>query len=132
MVLGYYTTKDIHPSDVSKMGWDSVKRIYPQMVDIAKKITNITEEDKAVKVFQGVLRDLKSSYFNTEPLPVNQSSGDAFMKCVSDESAQKYCPKRWEAMMKWFRFAESVMTMHEGNTVDFFFFTGIYNARNYI
>ena len=32
MILGYYTTKEIHPLDVNKMGWDNVKRIYPQMV----------------------------------------------------------------------------------------------------
>ena len=124
MILGYYTTKDMDPSMVSEMGWKNVHRIYPQMVDIAKKVTKIKEDKKAVKEFQEVLRDLKSSYFNTEPLPVNQSSGDAYTLCVSDETAKKYCPQRWEAMMKWFRFAESVMTMHEGNTVDFFFFTG--------
>ena len=124
MILGYYTTKDIHPLEVNKIGWANVRRIYPQMVSIAKKVTRIAVDGDAVKAFQNVLLDLKTSYFNSKPIPANQSQGEAFKKCVSDESAQKYCPQRWEAMMKWFRFAESVMTMHEGNTVDYFFFTG--------
>ena len=102
----------------------NIKTFTLKQVDIAKKITKISDEDEAVRKFQGVLLDLKTSYFNTEPIPANQSQGDAYKKCVSDETAQKYCPQRWEAMMKWFRFSESVMTMHEGNTVDYFYFTG--------
>ena len=31
MTIGYYTTKDIHPLEVHKMGWQNINRIYPQV-----------------------------------------------------------------------------------------------------
>ena len=78
------------------------------MVDIAKRVTKINDEEEAIKVFRKRLTDRKHSYFNEEEIPKNETSGEAYTKCISDDTAKKYCPKRWEAMMKWFRFAQMV------------------------
>ena len=30
-VIGYYTTKEIHPTEVNQIGWENLKRLYPQV-----------------------------------------------------------------------------------------------------
>ena len=62
----------------------------------------------AVEKFQARLLNLSLSYYHDEPIPDNETKGDAFIKCSDEEKAKKYCPKRWEAMMKWFDFSRMV------------------------
>ena len=78
------------------------------MIHLAKTYTNISNWTTAVHEFQNVLNNLSVVSFHSTPLPVNESNEYAYTRCTSDESAKKYCPRRWEAMMKWFQFAEMV------------------------
>ena len=40
-------------------------------------------------------------YFNSEPIPKNESDKKAHRKCSDIEGAKKYCPKRWAALELW-------------------------------
>lgn len=124
-ILGYFTTKNIHPNDVHKLGWENLGKLYPQVIEIAKNVTNLANETAAVDAFKLILTNLSISYFHDTPLPENETKGEAFTKCTDEESAKKYCPTRWKAMMKWFSFAQMAMSIHDPNTVDFFYFTGV-------
>ena len=78
------------------------------MLDIAKKVTGKQNTSEAIVSFRKILSNLSLSYFNSEPIPANQSNEEAFAKCTSDRTAKKYCPKRWEALQKWFDFSNMV------------------------
>lgn len=80
------------------------------MIEIAKNVTNLANETAAVDAFKLILTNLSISYFHDTPLPENETKGEAFTKCTDEESAMKYCPTRWKAMMKWFSFAQMVMS----------------------
>jgi len=124
LILGYFTTKDIHPLKVNELGWENLYKLYPQVEEIARNVTGIPDTEKAVKEFQKRLTNHSLSYFHDQPLPENETKGDAFSLCKNEESAKIHCPNRWKAMMKWFSFAQMAMSMHDPNTVDFFYFTG--------
>lgn len=123
-VIGYYTTKDIHPTEVNKLGWENLNRLYPQVIEIATKETNEINSTLAVEKFKILLKNLSLSFFHDEPLPENETRGDAFRNCATAATAEINCPTRWKAMMKWFEFAQMTMSIHDPNTVDFFYFTG--------
>lgn len=59
-----------------------------------------------------MLLDRKTNYFNDEPLPENETKGEAFIKCNNEGGAKKFCPNRWKAMMKWFEFAQMVRLIY--------------------
>ncbi|RMX39595.1 hypothetical protein pdam_00004022, partial [Pocillopora damicornis] len=44
--------------------------------------------------------------------PTSESDEDAFIKCSDSESAEEFCPKRWEAMQKWMENTKDTMTNH--------------------
>ena len=81
---------------------------FVQMIEIAKNLSKQLNESEAIRSFQGILRDFSTSYFHDEPLPENETNVEAHKKCVSDETAAIHCPKRWQAMTKWFKFAQMV------------------------
>lgn len=87
------------------------------MVEIAKNMTHLNEEKVAVKAFQNILNNFSISYFHDESLPENETNKEAQMRCSSDETAKRYCPKRWAAMMKWFKFAQMVKTLVSIGTI---------------
>lgn len=66
-------------------------------------------DTKAVEEFKKILTNTSRSFFNKEPIPKNESEGDAFKLCKSIEGAKKYCPNRWKAMENWFSFARKVI-----------------------
>lgn len=70
------------------------------MIYIAKKYTNRSDEKEAIQVFRQVLNST-SMWHNNGSFPKNESDENAFKKCVSPETAVKYCPVRWEAVNKY-------------------------------
>lgn len=80
------------------------------MIAIAKNLTGISNnETMAIAEFKTTLTNLSMSFFNKEPIPRNESEGDAFKLCKTIEGAKKYCPNRWKAMEAWFSFARMVI-----------------------
>ena len=81
---------------------------YFQVEEIARNISGLANTTQAIKAFHKILTNHSLSYFHDEPLPINETRGDAFQLCKNEETAKVNCPKRWKAMMKWFSFAQMV------------------------
>lgn len=77
------------------------------MVDVAKEITGEEDNQTAVKKLREILNS-SEIYFNSEPIPKNESDKEAHRKCSDTEGAKKYCPKRWAAIQLWFAQARKV------------------------
>ena len=71
-----------------------------QVVDVAKLVTGMNDNDTAVAMFRKKLNS-SESYFNSEPIPKNESDKEAHKKCSDIDGAKKYCPKRWAALELW-------------------------------
>ena len=70
--------------EVQDLGWEMLKKLYLQAVDIAKKITKQDTEEIAVNQFTKYL-NATEMYFNENPFPENESNEEAFRKCKSEE-----------------------------------------------
>lgn len=123
LILSYFTTTDISPEDIFAEGKKQLKFFYDQVIDIAKKYTNRSDEKEAIQVFRQVLNST-SMWHNNGSFPKNESDENAFKKCVSPETAVKYCPVRWEAVNKWARYCRQVMGMLYPKITNIFYFTG--------
>jgi len=69
-------------------------------VEVARQVTGEPDNQTAVAKFRAKLNS-SESYFNTEPIPKNESDEEAHKKCSDIEGAKKYCPKRWAALELW-------------------------------
>ena len=79
------------------------------MLEVAREITQASSNKTAEKKFrQDYLRNREKSYYNTEPFPANESDKNAHVMCSTAEGAERYCPKRWEAMQRWFKMSRQV------------------------
>ena len=67
---------------------------------MAKLYTEEQQEHVAVDKFKEILGN-SNMWFNSRTFPTSESDDDAFIKCSDSESAEEFCPKRWEAMQKW-------------------------------
>ena len=67
---------------------------------MAKLYTEEQQEHVAVDKFKEILGN-PNMWFNSRTFPTSESDEDAFIKCSDSESAEEFCPKRWEAMQKW-------------------------------
>lgn len=121
--LSYYTTQEITPVEVQDLGWEMLKKLYLQAVDIAKKITKQDTEEIAVNQFTKYLNSTEM-YFNENPFPENESNEEAFRKCKSEEAAQIYCPQRYKTMLKWLDLSRNTMSRLLPKLTDLFYFTG--------
>ena len=86
---------------------------FLQAVDVAKEVTGVKSETEAIEKFREILKDRKKSYFNAEKIPLNESDENAHRMCSSVEGAMKYCPKRWEALEKWYDSAREVRLIQQ-------------------
>ncbi|KAK3717884.1 hypothetical protein QZH41_014888, partial [Actinostola sp. cb2023] len=123
MIMSYFTTNDMTPDEVNKLGWEMLNKLYPKVVEIARQITKSTDNVTAVMEFRKLLNSSKS-YFNEHPIPQNESNENAHRKCSDIKGAEKHCPKRWEAIQLWFKEARKVMSMLDPKIVNMFYFTG--------
>ena len=46
--------------------------------------------------------------FNVDPFPEVESNGTAYEKCVNEKTAKLHCPKRWQALQKYWDHARMV------------------------
>ena len=65
-------------------------------------MTNSVDTNDAVKKFKKYLNS-DEMWHGTLKFPENESNEAAYKKCISHESAQKYCPVRWKSVMTWAR-----------------------------
>ena len=61
-----------------------LKSLYPRALHIAKKITGLENETKAVESFRRLIQS-PSMYFNEEPFPRNESDEKAHRKCSNEK-----------------------------------------------
>ena len=91
---------DSSPLRVSKVVNYSLAYFVLQTMELVREYTGKNDDTEARKLF---LTEIESvgNYFNNKSFPSNESENNAFIKCIDDESAKAYCPKRWEAMQTW-------------------------------
>ncbi|XP_048583991.1 uncharacterized protein LOC5513994 [Nematostella vectensis] len=109
MILPYFTTTDMSPDEIHQLGWDMLGKLYPEAVRIAQEITELSDEEAAVKEFKGILEN-QTMFFNDQAFPANESDKEAFLKCNSMESARQYCPTRYASMRRWFDYVNGVLS----------------------
>ncbi|KAL9986413.1 hypothetical protein ACROYT_G000558 [Oculina patagonica] len=122
-ILLYFTTISKTPDQVHQLGKEMLRKLYPEVLEIARSVTNQTSNDTAKEHFIKRLNE-SDMYFADKPIPAKESDENAYRLCSSVEGAMKYCPKRWEAMQNWFTEAKRVMSMLDPETVQMFHFTG--------
>ena len=79
-----------------------------QILEVAREVTGEASNETAVKKFRENLNS-SANYFNSEPIPKNESDEEAHKKCSDIEGAKKYCPKRWAAIQLWFSESRKVI-----------------------
>lgn len=106
-IMSFFTTNKMTPMEVHELGKKQLDILYPTVVDVAKEITGEEDNQTAVKKLREILNS-SEIYFNSEPIPKNESDKEAHRKCSDTEGAKKYCPKRWAAIQLWFAQARTV------------------------
>ncbi|KAL9953420.1 hypothetical protein ACROYT_G040839 [Oculina patagonica] len=122
-ILPFFTTISKTPDQVHQLGKEMLKKLYPEVLEIARSVTKQTSNDTAKELFIKRLNE-SDMYFTDKPIPANESDKNAHILCSSEEGAKKYCPKRWEAMHNWFTEARRVMSKLDPQTVNMFHFSG--------
>ena len=82
-----------------------------QILSLARKITGLQDTEAAVKQFKANISS-QDMYFNKVPIPANESGSEAFKLCNNIEGAMNFCPKRWDALQKWFKASREVSDAH--------------------
>ena len=122
-ILPYFTTSEITPERVNEIGKERLQILYPQVIEIAKNVTKISNETEAVAAFRRILRN-QSSFYNDAPFPEIESNGTAHKLCTNMEEARKYCPKRYESLLKWISTCRETMSMLSPKIIPLFYHTG--------
>ncbi|EDO47486.1 predicted protein [Nematostella vectensis] len=123
-ILSFFTTTDISPEEIYYEGKQQLEIFMPQVINIAKEITKISNETAAIPAFQALL-DARDQWHNNMSFPPNESDAHAYRTCVDDASARVFCPRRWEAMRAWCDYIMEVMALIEPKIARLFYFTGI-------
>jgi len=124
MILPYFTTNSMTPDEIHNLGWSMLNSLYPQALELAKVHTKEAISSKAADRFKAEVVDSPSSYFNSTPIPDNESNADAFLKCTSMETAKLYCPVRYKSMLSWFDYVETTLATLHPKIRNFFYETG--------
>lgn len=117
--MRFFTTTNHTAESVYKLGWSLLESIYPQVLDIAKSVTGFTNESKAVESFRKLVHS-PSMFFNEQPFPKNESDERAHRKCNSEKAAREFCPVRYAAMQRWFKFSRSTLSQIEPKLLQMF------------
>lgn len=96
---------------------------FRQVLEIAKNVTGISNVTAAVIAFRKILSN-QSSFYNDEPFPEIESNGTAHKRCTDLEKARKYCPKRYESLLKWISTCRETMSMLAPKLIKLFYHTG--------
>ncbi|XP_031560462.1 uncharacterized protein LOC116296565 [Actinia tenebrosa] len=120
-ILPYFTTTNMSPDEINKLGWSMLDKLYPKAIAIAREITGVNDSDQAVTDFK---KKLSKMFFNENPIPDNETNEDAAMKCIDMASAKIHCSQRYASMLKWFDYVNGVLSLLAPKTVNMFHFTG--------
>ena len=82
-----------------------------QILSLARQITGLQDTEAAVKQFKANISS-QEMYFNKVPIPANESGPEAFKLCNNIKGAMKFCPKRWDALQRWFKASREVGDVH--------------------
>ncbi|KAL9963384.1 hypothetical protein ACROYT_G026894 [Oculina patagonica] len=126
-LLQYFTTTEKTPDEIFKLGWSIINRNYPKVINLARRVTQENDSQKAKGEFIKIL-NRSEMFYNTEDIPKNESDATAHKLCSSIDGAKKYCPVRWNAMQNWFAHAREIMATLHPKTIDLFHFTGPYQS----
>lgn len=80
---------------------------------MARNETGISNSTKAINKFKEMLNS-SDQYFNEGEIPANESNANAHLNCSSVEDAKTHCPKRMEAMERWFSQTREVFCVKQG------------------
>ncbi|KXJ27498.1 uncharacterized protein LOC110235879 [Exaiptasia diaphana] len=122
-ILEYFTTTELSPDEVFAIGNETLHQLYPQALEIARQVTGQSNYTLAKQMFVKRLNQ-SDMYYGNGVIPKNESGKEAHDACRSIETAKVNCPKRWDAMEKWFTDARQTMAKLEGKIIDMFYFTG--------
>ncbi|XP_068693503.1 uncharacterized protein [Montipora foliosa] len=122
-IMSYFTTNQMTPLQVHELGKTQLRILYPKVLEVARKVTGESNDTIAVIKFRERLNS-SESYFNSAPIPKNESDKEAHRKCSDIEGAKKYCPTRWAAMQLWFAESRKVMSFLEPKTIPLFHIGG--------
>ena len=101
-ILYYFTSSDLTPDAIYKMGKERLDALYSEAVKIAMNYTG-KNVDEAIGLYKQMLSN-QSNFFNDAPFPANESGDDAFRNCNGLVDARMFCPKRYKAFEKWSSF----------------------------
>eukprot|EP00794_Sanderia_malayensis_P009549 gene9550-10536_t len=124
MILPYFTTNSMTANEIYDLGQRMLNTLYPQALAIAKHFTKQSDDVMAARMFKAQYIDSPASFFNSTPIPDNESSSDAFDKCTSMETARIYCPVRYKSMLTWFDYVQSTLSTLDPMVRGFFYATG--------
>ncbi|XP_031569347.1 uncharacterized protein LOC116303878, partial [Actinia tenebrosa] len=127
MILSYFTTTDISPEEIYEEGMKQLDEFYTEIKKITKIYTKKSNESEAILEFKKTLNS-SVMWHNNGSFPSNESDGNAFKKCVSPETAQKYCPVRWAAIQRWASYCREVMGLLYPKITKLFYFAGEKNT----
>ena len=124
MILPYFTTSKKYTSDsIYKLGIKKRDKLYQVAIELAKKLTNIKDEEQAVKNFSNYLNG-PDMFFNTTEIPENENGIEGGRRCSNMEEAKKNCPVRYKAMIDWFKTVQESLALIDPKLVDMFYITG--------
>jgi hypothetical protein len=83
------TEEFIFADEVHVLGWKILESLYPQVIEIAKTVTNEDDDDKAVALFRTYINS-SEMFFNKEPFPANESDERAYKICRSVAGKKKH------------------------------------------
>lgn len=124
MILPYFTTtKKYNADSINELGRLQRDRLYQRAVQIAVDIMQKQNVTEAVDAFKIDLNHPRH-FFNTSVIPDNENDELGGSRCKDMDSAKQNCPVRYDAMMRWFRYVESVIARLDTLTVDMFYMAG--------
>ncbi|XP_031561567.1 uncharacterized protein LOC116297485 [Actinia tenebrosa] len=109
-IIRFFTTTNSTPDEVHELGWKVLRTLYPQVIEIAKIVTNKENEVQAVVNFRKYINS-SEMYFNKEPFPANESDEHAHKFCSKMSSAKILCPVRYKTLQEWFSYTRSTLSM---------------------
>ena len=123
MILPYFTTTDqYNATSTNALGEEEKKKLYKQIIETAVKITK-KPELAAISELKADLNHPRH-FFNTTPIPDNESGAIGGSQCRTMKSAQKNCPVRYQAMQSWFNYVNMFMSKLEPMLHKMFYHTG--------
>ncbi|XP_046857657.1 uncharacterized protein LOC124451071 isoform X1 [Xenia sp. Carnegie-2017] len=122
-ILAFFTTSDITPERVNEIGHERLNVLYPQVVEIAKNVTGLSNETAAITAFRKILAN-QTTYYNKKPFSEIESNATAHQRCTDIESARKFCPERYKSLKAWIASCRKVMSMLAPKIINLFYHTG--------